>query len=427
MLEKEDTVVIEPSDHTPFVLSLQHESSQKELTSEIEVEEELAQDFPEGGYGWVAVFASFIIHIITIGIPGVFGVFQPVYLLPGTHSTIAISLIGSTAACGLGLFALPSGRLVDLFGHRLMCIIGACVMTTALILASYSTHYWQIFLTHGLMFGIGSAIAYFPALTIISHYFNKKKGLATGIAVSGSGIGGLFLAPLLRYLIATMGLKPTLRYTGIASGITVISMAFLLIPRLPSSRGQSMNYSIVAKDPRFIRLFMTAVFGSLDGALIVGLLNGASAFGRIALGFNADLLGHVNSLCFCISLSTLATLLMWPFATSFALLTTFGIVYGFFVGGFVSLFPTAILQLFGTNNIGTIIGMVYSGFFVGNLLGPPSAGLILDALTTVDQLGVKQTNVTPSILLGGFFATIASCLIISLKMKLGKGAFFVKI
>ncbi|KAI8896999.1 major facilitator superfamily domain-containing protein [Globomyces pollinis-pini] len=401
--------------------------------------------FPEGGYGWVVVLASFVIQAICLGIPSVFGVFNTAYLQPGsfegTHSTFAIAFIGSTTLSCLGLFGIPSGRLVDVMGHRLMCVIGGCIMMSGLVLASYSTNYWQIYLCHGLLFGIGAAIAYYAALTIITHYFNKKKGLATGIAVAGAGIGGMFLAPLFRYLITTIGLKSTLRFAGIGSGAVVVSMAFLLVPRLPTSHGQPMDYAAVAKDPKFVRLFMIAVFGSLgyfipfffiptfasrhgmsatDGALIVGLLNGASAFGRIALGFNADLLGHVNSLCLCISVASLATLLLWPFSTTFAILTTFGIIYGFFIGGFVSLLPTAIVQLFGVKNIGTIIGMVYSGIFVGYICGPPMAGLLLDSVTSTDAFGVQHTNFLPSILLGGGFLSMASLTSISLKLVINQ-------
>ena len=76
--------------------------------------------------------------------------------------------------------------VAEVFGNRLMTAIGGLSVGASLLLASFAQSYWQLFLTQGVLFGIACPLAYFPALTIISHYFDKRKGLATGLAVSGS-------------------------------------------------------------------------------------------------------------------------------------------------------------------------------------------------------------------------------------------------
>jgi len=148
----------------------------------------------------------------------------------------------------------------------------------------------------------------------------------------------------------------------------------------------------------------------------VGLINGASGLGRIVLGFSSDLFGQLNTLWFCLSL---AASLIWPLSTTFGPLVFFGLLYGFFVGGFISLLPTCIVHLFGKKDIGTITGMVYTRFFFGNLCGPPLSGLMLDSSTTNDPTTGAQ--ILP------FSMVIDSFILLSTKIHISQGVFFTKI
>ena len=176
--------------------------------ADLEIEEDVLITFPDGGRdAWLAVFGSWLVHTVVIGLPATYGVFQQYYATNpnsyvGPHSSSAISIIGSILNCLLGLVAIPAGRLAEVWGNRTMAAIGAISVGTSLLLASFAQTYWQLVLTQGVLFGISCPIAYFPALTIISHYFDKRKGLATGIAVSGSGLGGLAMSPVIRSLLS---------------------------------------------------------------------------------------------------------------------------------------------------------------------------------------------------------------------------------
>lgn len=79
---------------------------------------------------------------------------------------------------------------------------------------SFANQLWQLYLTQGMLFGIGAAFCFAPSVTLPSQWFYKRRGLATGIAVSGSGIGGVVLSPLTQHLIATMGYRNALRVLG---------------------------------------------------------------------------------------------------------------------------------------------------------------------------------------------------------------------
>lgn len=400
--------------------------------------------------------ASFFVHIVVIGLPCSFGVFQDEYTtnnstFVGDHSELAVAFIGSVANSAVPFFAVMSGRLTDTFGHQVMCATGGVVLFISLGVASYATHYWHLLLTQGVIYGIACGLSYFPALTIISSYFDVNKGLATGLAVSGSGFGGLVMAPLVRYLLSEHGARWTLRFLSALSGATVLLCAVVLKPRLsPTTQKKSdFDYVTVLKDPRFMRLASLTTLVSFgyfipfffipkfavenamsasEGALIVGLMQGASAVGRITLGFIADRVGHINTLWACITFAGVSVIAIWPFGTTFPILLLFGLAYGLPVGGFMSLLPTAIIEFFGTKDIATITGMVYTGFFIGALLGPPFAGFALDYFTKEDpETGLSTTNFLPLIGLSAGFILAGSVVLLVMKLILGKNHFFVRV
>lgn len=137
--------------------------------------------YPEGGFwGWLVVLASVCCHAISIGLINSFGVYLEEYLNPasyhGTHSIFAISFIGSVMNGCIPFFGNVIGRLIDRFGQRLICAIAAILLLGSSLLASFSTHYWHLLLTQGLLCGMGIASIYYSGLTIIGHYFKKRKG-----------------------------------------------------------------------------------------------------------------------------------------------------------------------------------------------------------------------------------------------------------
>jgi MFS family permease len=201
------------------------------------------------------------------------------------------------------------------------------------------------------------------------------------------------------------------------------------------------------RDPYFVPLFLVGFFASFgyfipfyfipsfglqnglsssQGALIVGLLNGGNALGRVLLGLNADILGHLNTLCASLLLGGVATLLLWPFATTLESLTLFAIVYGVFMGGYISLLPSAISKCLGTGNLSIKNGLVYTSFFIGNLIGSPVAGILQDSLTSIVQ-GVKRTDFIPSMVLCGTVILISFVLMCNIKYRFGSRKWLVNV
>ncbi|KAJ3321758.1 hypothetical protein HDV06_003907 [Boothiomyces sp. JEL0866] len=397
------------------------------------------------GYAWVCVVSSFIVHFFALGISYIFGVYLEAYIKDPMLSSISISnisLIGSFTSAGLPFFAIPAGNLVDRFGHRAVGIVGGVMYMVSLILASISTTYWQLLLTQGVMLGISISVAYFPALTILSQWFVEKKGFATGIAVAGSGIGGLILSPVTNWMITTMGRQQALLLSGIVGGAAIIlsSLTYKLRTPLTVTSG---DYGSLVKNGRFRLLYLLlviATFGYVapffylpsyavhfnmtpsQGALAVGILNGASGAGRIILGYGADVLGHINSFTLCIFFATLAVVLIWPFATTFGTLLTFAALYGLFIGGYVSILPNVVIKMFGLENIGTKIGAIYSSFFLGSVFGPYIIGYWIAAFTTGSHI-----NYVPMIIYSGVCLIVATFLLAITKYIVGDHSWLTRV
>jgi len=170
---------------------------------------EFANVAPDGGWGWVVVAASFVINLIADGATFSFGVVYVELLDYFKESR------GYTAWIG-GLFmAVPlisgplASSLTDRYGCRNVTIVGSILAALGFILSSISNSLEVLFLTFGLISGFGLSLCYVAAIVIVAYYFEKRRSLATGLAVCGSGIGTFIFAPLTQYLIEEYGWRGT--------------------------------------------------------------------------------------------------------------------------------------------------------------------------------------------------------------------------
>ncbi|KAG0376484.1 ATPase of 26S proteasome regulatory subunit 4 [Mortierella sp. AD032] len=360
----------------------------------------------EGGKkAWLVVLGSFLIHSFVFApTEYIFGIFEHHYLtIFPDSSPSSIAFVGSVGSAVTYLAGFLAGIVADRFGFRVTAMTGSVVMTVALVLASFSTQVWHLYLTQGILFGIGASLAYYPAIAVPSHYFSRKRGLATGIAVSGVGAGGLILAPLTNALIGHFDIYWTLRILAIICFILCGGASMLISEskehyaakesledendmdeKPESSLGEDKSFFEalkVFKDPQFLSLSVAelaasigfliplyymqtyAVFIGLSpekGALILGLTSGASLAGRVILGLISDYVPNSGALLFCSWATALAIVVIWTIAKSFGVLLLSGLMFGFFGGGYLSLVPVAVADSFGTMQMASTIGLMYA-------------------------------------------------------------------
>ncbi|KAF9377041.1 hypothetical protein CPB97_010454 [Podila verticillata] len=319
-------------------------------------------------YGYVIVVASFIIYFIVFGTEHTFGVYQEYYSSPQAEPWLknttsqGVAMIGTLATTFTYLLGAFSGRFADRAGYRISAVMGAVIMGAGLIGASFAKSLSTLYICQGVVLGVGSSLVYLPAVSCPAHWFERYRSIAIGIVVCGSGLGGLVLGPLTEFLISRVGVQWTLRFQGILCLVGIGGSGMLLKTRVRKVAAFAVFHGETAT----------------TGALLIGILNGASLLGRLSLGFVTDRVGRINMLFICALISGLSILCIWSVATTVPVLTAFAVVYGFTCGGYFSVIPSVIADIYGLDRLTTVTGLLYGSIGFGYLIGSPVSGYLLD-------------------------------------------------
>jgi MFS family permease len=365
-------------------------------------------------YGWFVVAGTFAVTFVGFGCAYSFSAF----LLPLQHDFAAsrgsIALVFSIA--GFFYFALGviTGPLADRFGSRLLAVVGMILTGAGLIAASVAQTLLQVYLAYGLGVGLGIGCSYVPAVAAVQRWFLRRRGFASGLAVSGIGVGTLVVPPLAKFMIDAFDWRETYLILGIFAIVAGAGMA-MLIEDDPSERGLGVDgdppaaaasgsaapggaIRVAITTRRFIGLYAACFicsFGlfvpfvhlvpyALDhgvassaAVLLVGAIGVGSTAGRFLLGGMADRLGR--PLSFLIMFVGMGlSFVIWLFSVSLWPLAAFALVYGVFYGGFVALAPAVVIDYFGSRQASSLIGIVYTSVAFGTLVGPSATGFVFD-------------------------------------------------
>ncbi|KAK0469014.1 major facilitator superfamily domain-containing protein [Desarmillaria tabescens] len=398
----------------------------------------------EGVYAWICLLCSFIVNFLALGIESTWGVYQDYYFNTaelGHVSNSNLAWVGAIQAVGVSVLGFPAGKLAERIGYRMTGIIGCTLMAIGLLGASFSSKVWHLYLNQGIVFAIGSAFAVIPALTIPSQWFVKYRGFATGVGVSGYGIGGLVLSPVTEKLIGELGIRWTLRIMALLTfAVAGAAFIFMKSKSIPVKRNDSIAISHLLKDPVIYALWvfmLLSAFGyyiptfytpeyvrnrlqrtAQDGAIALALQAGLSAVGRVLTGLMGDYVGHLTALSICQLIAGIAQMAVWPFCRSLPNVMAFSAVYGFFSGGIVSLPPVVLAEIYGTQQLASITGLILSGNIPGTIVGPSIAGAIIDSNTSSN----REINFLPVQLYGGswFIGGCLATLLVSLLHRISR-------
>ncbi|XP_072142321.1 monocarboxylate transporter 13-like [Dermacentor andersoni] len=165
---------------------------------------------PDGGWGWVAVLAGFVCHLVIDGIVYSSGIFFDEFLTYFGEGHAATSWISSiTFGCYLISSPVASGLTIR-YGCRRIAILGSVMSSFGLFISVYATGIKFLYFSLGFITGTGFGFTLLPAIVCVTSYFDRRRSLATGITVCGSGVGTFVMAPLVQALVRVYGWKGTL-------------------------------------------------------------------------------------------------------------------------------------------------------------------------------------------------------------------------
>ncbi|KAI0364210.1 monocarboxylate permease [Pilatotrama ljubarskyi] len=373
---------------------------------------------PDGGReAWTVVLGSSLALFASAGMINSYGTFQNYYettLLPSSSSSV-ISLIGSLQVFFLYFLGTLAGRVFDAYGTRVLIPLGSflCVISLMLLSLCQKDHAYQVFLAHGVLFGIGIALLFNPSIAVLGHWFRKRRALAIGLTTGGSASGGVVFPIILQRLIPTVGFGWAVRIIAFILLCCLIVACLTIRTRLSLSGHISLRSAIDLegfKDPRytlatigafllfygfFIPYFYIEIYANFRGIsphvanYLLAILNAMTVPSRILPGYIADKVGPINVFIPAAAICSVLILGLWLPAHGVASITTFAVLYGLFSGAFVSLLPSYIATISPREKYGARLGAVYTIVAVATLVvgtgkpcrsplvGTPTGGALL--------------------------------------------------
>lgn len=366
-----------------------------------------AQPVPqEPPYAWVVVWACFGSLAVIFGVSYSFAAFFASFAAEFAAQRADVALV--FGLCGLIYFVLGvgGGMLADRFGPRAVCMTGMACIAAGLLGTSLAKSMATVYLCYGVGIGIGIALVYTPSIACVQPWFTRRRGLAAGIASAGIGAGTLVVPLLASGAIAWLQWRDALRVMALAVLVLGLGCAALM-RRAPVASATSGGAKLplpgyTLREALHSRIFWWLYLGAVlaapsmfvpfahvsaaarDAGIntaqavgLVGLIGIGSLVGRLVIGALADRLGRTLTLVLMQGAMG-ATYLLWAGAASYPMFALFALCFGLSYGGIVSLLPALCMDYFGARAVASIIGMLYSGAALGNLLGPVLAGLVFD-------------------------------------------------
>ncbi|KAF8134132.1 major facilitator superfamily domain-containing protein [Mycena galopus ATCC 62051] len=377
----------------------------------------LGTDHPDGGLkAWIVLFGTATGTFATFGSAASWGVFQAYYkqtvLRDWTPSEMPIMDWHAL----MYFPALLVGRLFDIGHFRIPFITGSLLIVLSTFLVPECKVYWHFMLCQGFGAGIGSGMTYSTMLTLVTHWFSKRRGLALGLTTFGAAVGATVQPIILRQLINKVGFPWAMRSLGFilfflllitnlciarrlspvkASGgmlglhifrnktcsVFTLSACISCLGLLTSAYRQEFITSLSLMSTVSTYISISAIAFGISPNLatyLVAIANMSSGVGRVTSGLLGDRFGPLNIMTIMTVLTGVATI-AWPFCRTIPRIIGISVLYGFSSGAWPALIGASIGQMGGMEDIGRRIGTVLTVAGITVLCGPPVSGVFADS------------------------------------------------
>ncbi|MBN8969077.1 MAG: oxalate/formate MFS antiporter [Rhizobiales bacterium] len=331
------------------------------------------------------------------------------------HAPLAEIQVTFSLLIMLQTFLSPAqGYLVDRFGPRVLLAFGAALTGLSWVLAAHVESLTGLYITYGVLGGIGTGIIYVGVVGMMVQWFPDKRGLAVGLVAAGYGFGAILTTFPISGSLRSSGLSHTLMVFGIIFGVVGVLAALGMRRPDKSTPHVAVDAQVhglvqetrdyapreMLRSPIFWLMFVMMTMMSTSGLMVISQMGAfakdfgvkdALVFGLAALplaltidrftngltrpffGWVSDRIGRENTMLIAFGIEGIAMTIWLLFAhhpLTFVLLS--GVVF-FGWGEIFSLFPSTLTDTFGTKNATTNYGFLYMAQGVGSVLGGPLA------------------------------------------------------
>jgi MFS transporter, OFA family, oxalate/formate antiporter len=355
---------------------------------------------------WWIAFAGILLQM-ALGAVYAWSVFRVPLAKQFGWTISQVTLTFTIAIMVLGFASFFGGLWLKQVGPRVVALTGGALYGCGVFLASFSNHgLWWLYLTYGVIGGIGLGFAYIVPVAVMVKWFPDKRGLMTGIAVGGFGAGALVTAPIATRLIQSVGVLQTFAYLGVAFLIvSVIAGFFMQNPPegwkpegwtpTPKELGQttardftlsealktwqwwalwmllflntSAGISVISQEAPMFQEF--AKVTAIVAAGMVGVVSLGNALGRVFWAWASDTLGRKVTFAVMFILQ-IGLFWLLPSMHSVASVTIVGFIILLCYGGGFGTMPAFAADYFGPANVGSIYGLMLTAWGFASAFGP---------------------------------------------------------
>lgn len=386
---------------------------------------------PSFFYGWVIVAVAFVCLAIAYSAWHSFAIFFVAILGEFGWSRAGTALVGSIFMIVYALASPLVGVAMDRVGPRIVIPVGGVILATGLILSSFTSEPWHIYVFYGVIAAVGvNLVGSMANFIVLANWFSRRRGTAIGIAASGIGVGMLVFVPGLQLLINATGWRNAYLILGLVVLVIIPAVAAIFHRQRPEDMGlladggdvgnlaadrprptlrvvdrvwadTSWTVRSAAATRRFWFLLTAFVLGALAhqsvmvhqvaylvdngldpmlGASMVGLVGIFGSAGKVFWGWLSDRIGREGAYGLGMVSVVVGVLLLSLIAGSSHswLIYAYAVVFGVGYGVSAPLSPVIIADIFQGKRFGSIYGTIYIGSGAGAAIGPWVSGLLFD-------------------------------------------------
>ncbi|WP_274424536.1 MFS transporter [Chelativorans sp. YIM 93263] len=362
---------------------------------------------PDDVYAWLR-----LVLCVLLGTLGSVGMWAVVVVLPAVQVDFAVeraqaSLPYTMTMVGFGIGNVLIGRYVDRLGVMLPVAVAGTLLGLGYILSSFTQSIWQFALLQ-VMVGFGASATFGPLIADISHWFERRRGIAVAAVACGNYVAGVVWPTVIKLMLAGTGWRVAFIWIGVICIAGILPLSLLLRPRPPAPSDDSQRKPSLLRKPlapspfspnalqgllivagiaccvamampqvHIVAYCVDLGFGIARGAEMLSLMLAGGIVSRLASGFVADYIGGVRTLLIGSVLQGLSLLLYIPF-DGLASLYMVSLVFGLAQGGIVPSYAIIVREYLPAREAGQRVGIVIMATIGGMAFGGWMSGWIYD-------------------------------------------------
>lgn len=354
---------------------------------------------------WLILIAAIITNL-ALGAGYAWSVFQTALLEINTDWTLSeTSLAFSISFAMVPVGMIICGPIVDKHGGKKVVLAAGLLFGLGMFLTGFANSIIMLYLTYGVILGLGIGAGYGTATALTVKWFPDKKGLAGGLTAAGFGSGAILLAPIATNMIESVGVNDTFKILGGILLVVICASSFVMDnppvqeKAVGATSDKDKNYKEMLRESNFWILWAVYTFAATSGLMVIGhaanlasyyslgtgavivmVVGLANTLGRIFWGSVSDKMGRYKTVMIMFIVSGTGLILLNFANTLGAIAGIAGLIFiALSFGGFLGSFPGITAENWGASKSASNYGWMFTAYGIASILGPSLASTIRES------------------------------------------------